>query len=893
MTNTSVFDKNNKGQARRPLLERLGKEWLFFDGGTGTILQGKGLKGGELPERWNLSRPEDIIDLHCGYLRAGCDIFNTNTFGANALKFPGPGDGGKADGKEGKEGKDGEHGELREIVEAAVSLAAEARRRTGREDAYIALDIGPTGRLLEPLGDLPFEKAVELFGEVVRLGAAAGADLVLIETMSDSYESKAAVLAAKENCSLPVLITNVYDGSGKLLTGGTVDSTVAMLEGLGVDGLGVNCGMGPEQMIPIVQRMTEVASVPILVNPNAGLPRTENGATVYDVDPETFASWMEKIAAMGVQAVGGCCGTTPQHIRRTVECVRGTQCPENSEKGKEETGNGERGDREINETSGIPFVPNTPKHRTVVSSFSQAVEIGRKPVIIGERINPTGKKKFKEALREKNIEYILTEGLNQEDSGAHILDVNVGLPEIDEPEMMETVVTRLQSIIALPLQIDTSDPVAMERGMRLYNGKPMVNSVNGKQESMETVFPLVKKYGGVVVGLVLDEDGIPDTADGRVAIAKKIYEAADRYGVPREDVVIDGLAMTISSDTRGALVTLETLRRVRDELHGHTILGVSNISFGLPQRSVINAHFLTMAMQMGLSCAIMNPGNEDMMCAYRAFLALSDMDPQCMGYIEAYANAQRTTVTAAPAAGNAATAGAAAGAAAQTGAGTGSPDGSVSKTASARGAGASMPLGESIGRGMAKSAADAARVLLKDGIPALEIINRELIPALDIVGKGFEKGTVFLPQLLMSAEAAKAAFEVIKESMQDEKRESKGRIILATVKGDIHDIGKNIVKVMLENYGFDILDLGKDVAPETIVETALREEIRLVGLSALMTTTVVSMEETIRLLREKKEDTKVVVGGAVMTQEYADAIGADCYAPDAMATVHFAEEVFA
>ena len=881
MTDASVFDGKNKRQVRRPLLERLGKEWLFFDGGTGTILQGKGLKGGELPERWNISRPEDIIDLHCGYLRAGCDIFNTNTFGANALKFPGPGTGGKADGKEGKEGKegkDGEHGELREIVEAAVRLAAEARRRTGREDAYIALDIGPTGRLLEPLGDLPFERAVELFGEVVRIGAAAGADLVLIETMSDSYESKAAVLAAKENCSLPVLITNVYDGSGKLLTGGTVDSTVAMLEGLGVDGLGVNCGMGPEQMIPIVQRMTEVASVPILVNPNAGLPRTENGTTVYDVDPETFASWMEKIAAMGVQAVGGCCGTTPEHIRRTVERVKGTPDPE-------------AGDRET--TNGIPFVPNTPKHRTVVSSFSRAVEIGRKPVIIGERINPTGKKKFKAALREKNIEYILTEGLNQEDSGAHILDVNVGLPEIDEPEMMETVVTRLQSIIALPLQIDTSDPVAMERGMRLYNGKPMVNSVNGKQESMETVFPLVKKYGGVVVGLVLDEDGIPDTADGRVAIAKKIYEAADRYGVPREDVVIDGLAMTISSDTRGALVTLETLRRVRDELHGHTILGVSNISFGLPQRSVINAHFLTMAMQMGLSCAIMNPGNEDMMCAYRAFLALSDMDPQCMGYIEAYANAQRTTVTAAPAAGTAA----------QTGAGTDAPGtamtamskegGARPGTAPGRGEGSSMTLGESIGRGMTKSAADAARALLNDGIPALEIINRELIPALDVVGKGFEKGTVFLPQLLMSAEAAKAAFEVIKESMQDEKRESKGRIILATVKGDIHDIGKNIVKVMLENYGFEILDLGKDVAPETIVETAQREDIRLVGLSALMTTTVVSMEETIRQLREKKEDTKVVVGGAVMTQEYADAIGADCYAPDAMATVHYAEEVFA
>ena len=854
-------------KVRRPLLDRLGKEWLFFDGGTGTALQEKGLKGGELPELWNLTRPEDIIDLYCGYLNAGCDIFNTNTFGANALKFPGT-----------APGSDEPHGQLRQIVESAVKLAVEARRITDREDAYIALDIGPTGRLLEPLGDLPFESAVELFGEVVRIGAEAGADLVLIETMSDSYESKAAVLAAKENCDLPVLITNVYDGSGKLLTGGTVDSTVALLEGLRVDGLGVNCGLGPEQMIPIIRRLTETASVPILVNPNAGLPRAENGRTVYDVDPETFASWMKKIAEMGVQAVGGCCGTTPEHIRRTVQAVRQ-----------------------------VPFVPNSPKHRTVVSSYSQAVEIGPVPLIIGERINPTGKKKSKEALRENNIEYILKEGLNQEESGAHILDVNVGLPEIDEPRMMETVVTRLQSILSLPLQIDTSDPEAMERGMRLYNGKPMVNSVNGKKESIEAVFPLVRKYGGVVVGLVLDEQGIPDTAEGRIAVADKIFKAADRYGIPREDVVIDGLAMTISSDTRGALVTLETLRRIRDDFHGHTILGVSNISFGLPERAVINAHFLTMAMQMGLSCAIMNPGNEDMMYAYRAFLALSNMDPQCMGYIDACARLQSIRACALPAAGApAAGAGgksrpeAAAGPATASmpasGGATGteiSAGGGNAAGRAAKKSGSALTLADSIRRGMAKSAGEAARALIAQGIPALDLINNELIPALDSVGRGFEKGTIFLPQRLMSAEAAREACDAVKESMQGEKREAKGRIILATVKGDIHDIGKNIVKVMLENYGFEILDLGKDVAPETIVETAVRENIRLVGLSALMTTTVVSMEDTIRLLREKKPDTSVVVGGAVMTREYADSIGADCYAPDAMATVHYAEKIFA
>ena len=814
---------------RRSLLERLGKEWLFCDGGTGTILQSKGLQGGELPETWNLKRPEDIIDLHCGYLRAGCDIFNTNTFGANALKFPDT---------------------LEQIVTEAVRLAQEARRRAGREDAYIALDLGPTGKLLEPLGDLPFERAVELFAEVVRYGSAAGADLVLIETMSDSYEAKAAVLAAKENCDLPVCITVTFDEKGKLLTGGSVDSTVALLEGLRVDALGVNCGLGPDQMMPIVKHLTEVCSIPIIVNPNAGLPRTEGGRTVYNVGPEEFSLKMEEIAAMGVHVVGGCCGTTPEHIRRTVERVKK-----------------------------LPFREPVRKSRTAVTSFSQCVEIGKVPVIIGERINPTGKKKFKQALRDNDIGYILQEGLRQEDSGAHILDVNVGLPEIDEPAMMAKVITRLQSVIALPLQIDTTDPAALERGMRLYNGKPMVNSVNGKKESIETVFPLVRKYGGVLVALVLDEDGIPDNAEGRIRIARRIYEAADRYGVPREDIVIDGLAMTISSDTSSALVTLETLRRVREELHGHTILGVSNISFGLPRRALINSYFLAMALQSGLSAAIMNPGNEDMMDAYRAYCALADLDPQCMRFIETYAGTQDRTP------------GAAAGA--SSGANPSGGSFSDKNAAGARPSGgtAHMGLSESVVRGMAESAAAAVRNALGT-IEPLELINRELIPALDQVGKGFEKGKVFLPQLLMSAEAAKAAFEVVKESLKGQKQEVKGRIILATVKGDIHDIGKNIVKVMLENYGFEVIDLGKDVAPETVVDTAIREKIALVGLSALMTTTVVSMEETIKLLHEKKPDTKVVVGRSVQTSEYADAIRADCYAKDAMATVHYAEEVF-
>ena len=786
------------------LTERLGREWLFFDGGTGTILQERGLTAGELPETWNLTRPEELIAVHRAYLDAGSDIICANTFGANALKFP---------------------QNLREIVEAGIRNAQQARREAGREDAYIALDIGPTGRLLQPMGDLPFEQAVEVFGDVVRIGAAAGADLVLIETMSDSYEAKAAVLAAKENCDLPVLVTTIFDEKGKMLTGGTVDSVVAMLEGLRVDALGVNCGLGPKQMLPIVKRLTEVSSLPIIVNPNAGLPRSENGKTVYDIDADEFAYLMEQIADLGVQALGGCCGTTPAHIRKMIE-----RCKNHY------------------------FVPPVPKHRTVVSSFSQAVEIGAKPVIIGERINPTGKSKFKAALRENNIEYILSEGLTQEDNGAHILDVNVGLPEIDEPAMMERVVTKLQGVTALPLQIDTSDTAAMERGMRLYNGKPMINSVSGKQESMKAVFPLVRKYGGVVVGLTLDENGIPDTAEGRVQIAKRIYDTAAQYGIAAEDIVIDGLAMTISSDSRSALTTLETIRRVRDELGGRTILGVSNISFGLPQREIINANFFTMALQNGLSCAIINPNADAMMRAYRAFLALTDQDPQCADYIAAYGNQPAAAA--------------------------------VQATSDA-----AMPLGESIERGLQTRAAEAAKQALIS-IPPLELVNTELIPALDRVGKGFEAGTVFLPQLLMSAEAAKAAFEVVKDAMRGETQAVRGKIILATVKGDIHDIGKNIVKVLLENYGYQVIDLGKDVAPEVILDTVRQEQVSLVGLSALMTTTVVSMEQTIRLLHDKAPEAKIVVGGAVLTQEYADSIGADCYAKDAMATVHYADQVF-
>lgn len=818
----------------------LGKEWIFCDGATGTYLQARGLKGGELPELWNLTHPEVITDLYSGFLQAGCNIINANTFGANGLKYTEP-------------------GQLEKVIGAAIDLAKKARAACGREeDAWIALDIGPCGKLLEPMGDLSFDDAVDLFARVVKAGAEAGADCVLIETMNDTYELKAAVLAAKENSDLPVLATTTYDRNGQLLTGAGVEAVVALLEGLKVDALGVNCSLGPHEMKPIVDRLVDASSIPVIVNPNAGLPKEVNGQTVYEVTPDDFALTMAELAGKGIQIAGGCCGTTFDHIRQEIEQIRR-----------------------------IPFRPPVPKHRTFVTSFSRAVEIGPRCVLIGERINPTGKKRFKQALRENDIPYILQEGLNQEDAGADILDVNVGLPEINEPEMMETVVKRLQGVTGLPLQIDTTNIEALERALRHYNGKPMVNSVNGKQENIEAVMPLVAKYGGVLVSLALDEGGIPDTADGRIAVARKIYEAAGRYGIPRDDIVIDGLCMTISSEADGAVTTLETIRRVRDELHGHTILGVSNISFGLPARELVNSHFLTMAMAQGLSCAIINPNNEPMMQAFRASLALLNQDPQCMGFISAYHDyvpvskriaALRTGQTEAGAA----------------------PDSSSSGTA-ASGENASSPgrdteeqhgpLFSAIVRGMKEKAADATRDGLKTRT-GLDLINEELIPALDVVGKGFEKKTVFLPQLLMSAEAAKAAFAVIKDTFSGQPQKIKGRIILATVKGDIHDIGKNIVKVMLENYGYEVIDLGKDVDPEVIADTAVKEDIRLVGLSALMTTTVVNMEATIRLLRQKKPDCKVIVGGAVMTPEYAKAIGADYYGKDAMADVRYADELF-
>ena len=791
--------------------EELGRRIIFFDGGLGSLLQERGLKPGELPETWNLTRPEVLYDIHRAYLDAGADIILANTFGANGFKYD----------------------NLEEIVTAAVVNAKKAVADSGRK-AYVALDMGPTGKLLKPMGTLDFEECVSIYADVVRYGAKAGADLILIETMSDTYELKAAVLAAKENSNLPVVATVVFDEHHKMLTGAIPEVVVALLEGLRVDAIGMNCGLGPKQMKPIFETMARYASIPLVITPNAGLPRSENGKTVYDVGPEEFAEDMEEIINMGAWMAGGCCGTTPAHIKALTE-----RC------------------------SGITPKPLTDKDYTIVTSYSTAVELGGRPVIIGERINPTGKSKFKQALRDNNMEYILEEGVKQADSGAHILDVNVGLPEIDEPAMMRRTVYELQSVLPLPLQIDTTDPVAMEQAMRIYNGKPMINSVNGKEEIMHQIFPLVQKYGGTVVGLALDEAGIPDTAEGRLAVAKKIYDTAAQYGIKPKDIVIDALTMTMSTDNNSANITLDTVREIKAH-GGRTVLGVSNISFGLPQREVINSGFFLMAMQAGLSAGIINPNARAMIQAYDTYCVLGGFDSQCMSYIEKYAVAEPTpvaqTVTSVKQAGKAVT--------------------------------GNLSLTDCIVKGLKEQAYKATKEELgtKD---TMEIINGELVPALDIVGKGFEKGTVFLPQLLMSAEAAKAGFEAIKEyvSSQGTNQEKKATIVIATVKGDIHDIGKNIVKVLLENYGYDVIDLGKDVPPETVVDKVIETHAPLVGLSALMTTTVVSMEETIKKLHESAPWCKIMVGGAVLTQEYADMIGADFYGKDAMQSVYYAEEL--
>ncbi len=760
----------------------------YFDGGMGSMLN---LRPGELPEKLNISDPDRVYRVHKAYADAGADIITANTFGANRLKYD----------------------NCDELVKAGVALA----KKTGKK---VALDLGPTGKLLKPMGDLDFEECVSIYADVVNAGKD-DADIVLIETMGDTYEIKAAMLAAKENCDLPVFVSMIFDEKGRLLTGADVKTACAVVEGLGADVIGFNCGLGPKQMIPLVEELEKYTSTPIMVNPNAGLPESVNGETVYNVDPDEFSDLMAQIADLGVSYLGGCCGTTPAHIKALIE-----------------------------KTKNISDVPPSKKNFTFVTSYSQSVELGEKSAVIGERINPTGKKLLKQALRDRDMDYILREGISQKDCGAHILDVNVGLPEIDEVEMLKSAVYELQSVLPTPLQLDSSDAVAMEQALRIYNGKPLINSTNGKEKSMHEIFPLAKKYGGVVVCLCLDENGIPETADGRIKVAKKIINTAAEYGIDKKDLIVDALAMTISTDTKNAIETLKAVDCIKHTLGVNTVLGVSNISFGLPNREAVNTAFYTLCLKAGLSAGIINPKSQSMMNAYYSYNALAGLDENCTEYIES-----AVVIDAVADASN-------------------------------------ITLLDAIVKGMKEESAKCAKELLKTQ-NSLDIINEYIIPALDKVGDGFEKNKIFLPQLLMSADSAKAAFDEIKAHMiVNGNSQVKGeKIIIATVEGDIHDIGKNIVKVLLANYGFDVVDLGKDVKCETVLDETIKNDAKLVGLSALMTTTVPNMEKTIKLIHENT-DAKVFVGGAVLTKDYAKMINADWYAKDAMESVRIAQEFF-
>lgn len=777
---------------------------VYLDGGMGTLLQKSGLQPGELPERWNITHSEAVTEIHKNYYNSGSNVVNTNTFGANSLKFAPE--------------------ELDEIVRCAVENVRTAQKLSdGKQEKFISLDIGPTGKLLKPLGDLDFEDAVKIFAETVKFGVKYGVDLITIETMNDSYETKAAVLAAKENSDLPIFVTNAYGENGRLMTGADPAVMAAMLEGMGVDAIGANCSLGPKQLMGVIDELLEYCSVPVIFKPNAGLPKSDGKVTFYDVGAEEFAQDIKHAVENGVRIVGGCCGTTPEYIEKVHEL-----------------------------THAITLKKIEKKNYSVCTSYNKAVFFGEKPILIGERINPTGKKRFKQALAENDIGYILQEAVNQQEKGVHVLDVNVGLPEIDEKQMLTNAVCELQCVTDLPLQIDSSDPVAMESALRLYNGKAMINSVNGKEESMRAIFPLVKKYGGFTVALTLDENGIPSTVEGRTDIARRILSTAAEYGIDKKDIIFDPLAMTVSADKMSAVTTLKTVKVITDRLGCNTSLGISNVSFGLPSRELVNAAFFTTAMENGLSAAIMNPYSEKMLEAYYSFNVIKGLDDNCMDFIN-YASRQE-----------------------------------VRPTAKAE---SSLTLKEAIEKGLKEKAAEITAAMLSENAP-LDIVNTHVIPALDDVGKRFEEKKLFLPQLLMSAEAAKASFEVIKASMTaNGESVKKGIIVLATVYGDIHDIGKNIVKLLLENYGYNVIDLGKNVPPEMVLGAVIENNAPLVGLSALMTTTVPAMEETVKLVKEKAPWCKTIVGGAVLTQEYADKIGADKYSADAMETVRYAETI--
>ncbi|MBQ8687800.1 MAG: homocysteine S-methyltransferase family protein [Ruminococcus sp.] len=780
------------------------KKYIRLDGGMGTMLQKGGMPAGAIPELYNLSEPERLIAVHRAYIEAGADIIYANTFGANRLKMQ----------KTGKDASD--------LIRAGV---ANAKKAAAGSSTLVALDIGPIGQLLEPLGTLTFEEAYDIFREEVLAGSEA--DVIVIETMTDLYETKAAVLAAKENSTKPVLVTMTFEERGRTFTGCSVAAMALTLEGLGADALGVNCSLGPKELYPVVEELCQWTNLPVIVKPNAGLPDPITGA--FSVEPEDFAAAMADFAALGVKIFGGCCGTTPEHLKAAFDRL---------------------------EQTAAPILPKQKSIPAAVCSATSVVTI-TEPRMIGERINPTGKKRFQQALRENDISYILEQAVQQTDAGADILDVNVGLPGIDEKDMMVRTVKALQSVEDVPLQLDSTNPEVLEAALRIYNGKPIVNSVNGEEESLRTILPLVKKYGAAVVGLTLDEKGIPKKAEDRFAIAKRILERAEAMGIPKRDVYIDCLTLTVSAEQDGAGETLTALRRVKEELGLKTVLGVSNISFGLPNREAVNRTFLTMAMQSGLDLPILNPNIVSMAEAVRAYKVLTCLDENSVGYIAAYGAAVPVKPASAPAAANA------------------EPD-----------------LGYALAHGLKEDCAKITEKLLLTNDP-MTIINDMLIPALDTAGTQFEQGKIFLPQLILTAGAAQSAFRVIRDvlSRSSQTPVSKGKIVLATVKGDVHDIGKNIVKVLLENYGYTVIDLGKDVPPQTVVNAAIEHQVPLVGLSALMTTTLDAMAETIHLLREQYPGCKTVVGGAVLTPEYAQQIHADFYAKDAKNTVDIAKSI--
>ena len=794
---------------------------ILLDGGMGTMLQAAGLKLGAKPEELNITHPALIEGIHAKYAAAGSRIINANTFGASAHKLA------------------GSAYTLEEIIAAGI---ANCKRACAPYGALAALDVGPLGELLEPNGTLAFEDAVTEYGRIVRAGVAAGADLIFFETFTDLYELKAALLAAKENSTLPILASMSFEAGGRTFTGCTVESFAATARGLGADAIGINCSLGPKEIFPMAKRLAEAVpgSFPVFVKPNAGLPRADGSG--YDITPQLYAMQMKPYRELNLFAAGGCCGTTPEFIQLLNGVFAGCK-------------------------------PGRPDHpmKSVICSPVSCVNVDG-ITVVGERINPTGKKRFQQALRENDMNYVLEQAVSQVEAGAQILDVNVGAPGVDEPTLMEQVVKALQSVVSLPLQLDSSHAEALERGLRVYNGKPIVNSVNGEPEVLEKILPLCKKYGAAVVGLAIDKRGIQPKAEDRVAVARRIKEAALAAGIPQEDIYIDCLTLTASAQQQDVLATVEALHTCKTELGVRTILGVSNISFGLPCRTYLNTTFLTMAMYAGLDLAIMNPSSEEMMAAVYAYNVLINRDPQSTKYIERYANRVPASAALAKAA-QAATV-------AQSG-------------GEAELSGPYAPLMKAVEKGLKGEAAAQTRALLETKEP-LELVDEALIPALDIVGSKYEKGTLFLPQLLQAASAAQSAFEEIKTAIAKKgaANESKGRIVIATVKGDVHDIGKNIVKVILENYGFEVIDLGRDVPVETVVNTVREKNVHLVGLSALMTTTLKSMEETIAALHEAKLDCKIMVGGAVLTPEYAKKIGADWYAKDAKRSADIAKEFF-